>query len=550
MVDGECRLSSFDGLLQIFFEGDTEDKISLPEKKPLIFKLGNDWTGAGRKVSGITKGHFVVIAPNKWERTGHAPVEPEDCADTNFKAHYFFRDGEESDEDVGGFRECEVALAKSRFELTGERVHDDSKDGDLFVGAVPSLKSFPDLDWARVGEEAENGWKGENFKPAAEGSLSKILNGRQGRFFVRVYDSNTKLRDSGQFRYLRDLKEIKVNGERYAENMLLIPPSIGHPTTKVRFIGIDGAAIRPILSSEATRAKEQKNELVVEPHPDGDGILCTLESGAGRVGIALKLPRVWWRIDRDGNETGAWRDTPLAMTRREFRENADAGTAIRLRLPPCAPSAKVGFNEACDRAYRPQKKGSDTEISLADFSDYSQIDRRLNEDASLNVACNGAKLTLIRVSADPAPTIIFFTGKPAAVTAGEQAALRWETRDAEADGIAIYPEIGAVESSGSLDVAPLETTIYTLRLTASGLNDAAKAVTVNVRRPPHAGEKPVARARRKGGGWRRGKGFSYGEIRTAGLTAAEAARRSMRIDGRRSSAHSVNIETIRRLNDA
>ena len=181
MVNGECRLSSFGGHLTIVFENDEQDEFALFDDKPLIFKLRNDWTGDGRKVGGITNGHFVVIAPNEWERIDLVPVEPEGCTDTSFTAHYFFRDGSESAENTGGFRECEVALTTSSFELAGERVFDDSEDGELFVGAVPSLKSFSDIAWVRVGEEAKNGWKGENFNPD-ERTLAEVVDDRQGRF--------------------------------------------------------------------------------------------------------------------------------------------------------------------------------------------------------------------------------------------------------------------------------------------------------------------------------------------------------------------------------
>lgn len=128
--------------------------------------------------------------------------------------------------------------------------------------------------------------------------------------------------------------------------------------------------------------------------------------------------------------------------------------------------------------------------------------------------------------------------------------MRWKTRDAEADGVGIDPEIGAVESSGSLEVTPSETTTYTLRLTASDMDDVRKAVTVTVGFPPQAGEKPVAYVRRADGGWKHGKGFSYGELRAAGLTAAEATQWSIPVDKRRRSTHRANVETIGRLIDA
>ena len=549
MENGEYRLASFSDSLTIVFRNGEQDEFAVFDGKPLIFKLRNNWTGDGRKVDGITKGHFVVIAPNEWERTCRAPVEPVGCTVDGYTAHYFFRDGGEFGKDIVGFRECKVASITSGFELIGERVFDNSQDGDLFVGAIPNLKPLPNIDWVRIGEEEKNGWKGENFKSDKQ-TLSEILNGRQGRFFIRVYNADAKLLDSGEFRYLRDLKEIRVNGERYTAQKLLVPPSTGHPPTMVRFIGVDGATIRLILPSEVPHAQAQGGDLVVEPHPSGDDISCALESDAGRVDIVLNLPRIWWRMKRDGSESGEWRDTPLTMTRQEFREHAHANAAMRLRLPRPITSVRVGFDDELEQVYRPVKGENDSLIPLVDFVDYSQIDQRLNEDASFNVECGGAVLTLIRVSADSVPTIISFACEPATVDAGEQTTLRWETRNAEAGGVVIDPEIGAVESSGSLKVAFFKTTTYTLRLTASGMDDVTKAVTVTASSPPQPGEKQVARVRRVGGGWKQGKGFSYGELRAAGLTAADATRRSMPIDKRRRSTHRANVETMKRLTDS
>ncbi len=549
MVNGECRLSLFSDWLTIVFENGEQDDFALFDDKPLIFKLRDKWTGDGRNVGGITNGHFVVITPNKWERMGRVPVKPEGCTDTSFLAHYFFRDGSGSSEDIGGFREYEIASITSGFELAGGRVFDDSENGELFVGAVPNLKSLPNIAWVRVGEEGENGWKGENFKPNKR-TLAEALNGRQGRFFIRVYDAEAKLLDSGEFRYLRSLKEIRVNGEPYTEHTILIPSSTGHPPTKVRFIRFDGATIRPILPLELTHAEAQGGDLVVKPHVSGDDISCVLESNTNSVDIVLNLPRIWWRMERDGNDSGEWRDTSLAMTRQEFREHAHANATMLLRLPRRIKSVRVGFDDELERAHHRERRENASPIPLADFVDYSQIDRRLNEDASFNVECGGAVLTLIRISADPAPKIISFTHEPETVGAGEQATLRWKTRNVEAGGVVIDPEIGAVESSGSLVVALFKTRTYTLRLTASGTDDVTKTVTVTVRPPPQAGEKPIARVRRAGGGWKHGKGFSYGEIRAAGLTVADATRRSMPIDQRRRSTHRANIKTIGRSIDA
>ena len=540
--DGECCLPSFVGRLSFVFEDDKQNDLPLFDNKPMIFKLLTSWSGDGRRVSGITNGYFIVIAPNDWKRTGHVPVEPENCRDANFSAHYFFRD---DGEDVGGFQEYKIPLSKSGLELTGERLFDDSDCGDLFVGDVPNLEIRQGIAWARIGEERRSGWKGENFNQS-EQSLSEILNNYQGTFFVRVYDFQINLIDSSNFRYMRDLKQISVNGEPYTKNTILLPELNGHPPTEVHFVGIGGATIRPVLSSRLEYIKVQEDSLIVEPNPNVSNIPCILESDSGHVDIVLNLPRVWWRMEQDSKAPSVWQDTPLAMTRQDFREYAYANATICLRLPRRIRSVHVGFNDTVNRSYNRKPKEGNIAICLVDFVDYTQIDQQQYEDASFNVECSGKMLQLIRIIADPVPEIISFMSEPTILVAGDEAIIRWTTRNAEVARIVIDSGIGVVESNGSYRVAPSETTTYTLRLTAPNMDDITRTLTVAVSQSSQLYEKPVALVRSTDGRWRHGKGFSYGELQAAGLTD-NTTLRTISIDKRRRSMHPVNVENVRRL---
>ena len=547
-ANGECRLSSFVGQVSIaFVNGEPAEFLLCDGTTPQIFKLGKDWKGDGRKVGGVTNGHFIVMAPKEWHRKGNAPVEHDGCTDPGFIAHYFFRGRGDSAEDVDGFEEYAALLTQSSFALSGNRVFDDSEEGVLFGGSVPELRPVSEVVQARVGEEREGGWKGENFRPA-ERTLAQVLDGRQGRFFVRVYDDDSKLLDSDEFRYCADLREILVDGAPYSETSLLVPSSTGHSPTEVQFIGVEGELVHPQLETDESRAAVRADgTVVVEPHPDGDALSCILGSDAAGVRVDVRLPRIWWRMGRGDREHDEWRDTPLTMTRQEFRDVAYANEAIRFRLPARVSSVNVGFDEELGRAYRPGKGGREVEISLTDFVDYSQIDQRLNEDALFNVRCRGTVLTLIRVSADPVPTIDAFTCEPTEINAGETATLSWTTRNAEPEDVATHLGSESVGPSGSLSVTPGETTTFTLKLSVPGRDDVTKELTVTVRTQP---SKPFPLVKGGNGEYRRGRGFSPGEVCVAGLTVANAARLSFPVDGRRKSMHPPNIETIKRLIDA
>ena len=548
LVDGEYPLPSLAGRLSIVLTSGERSILPLFEgRTPLIFKLRGDWIGVGRKVGGISSGYFIVIAPDTWRRTGHVPVEPEACSQVGFTAHYFSRESKEAN-DVGNFIECEVALTSDGFKLDGRQVFDEAAQCPLFVGDVPMLHGASNVVWARVGEEEDGGWTGANFNPS-ERSLADVLEGRQGRFFLRVYDDDVKLLDSMEFRYCADLREIRINGAPYTLDTLLIPPAIGHPPAEVRFLGTDGATISPILTGSTDQATVREGVVVAEPHPDGDDISCALESGAGLVSAFIRLPRIWWRIDSD--ELCKWRDTPMAVTRREFREYADADSVIRIRLPKHLGSIKVGFDDEQDRVYRPASEEMNAEarnrtrsasVPLEEFADCQQISQPLSQDATLIAACSGGVLPLIQVSADPIPEVISFSCEPATISARQSVRLQWKTRNAEC--ITLKPEIGTVKPIGSITVTPPVTTTY--KLTLTGVEDMTAAVTVAVRTSPCPDGKLVPRVACRRRRLRAGKGFSARELRAAGVTAAEARHRSIPFDPRRRSSHTTNAETLRK----
>ena len=550
IVGGEYTLPSFDGLLSVVYGEGRRRDVQLFTDDPMVFKLGADWKGRGRSLNGITHGHFIVIAPRKWTRIGNPPVEPEDCTDACFLAHYFYRSKDDPN-DVAGFKECSLALRDVSADLVGGTVEDDARAGRLFGGEPPRLKDAPDIAFARVGEEGGKGWSGENFDPA-ERSLAKVLNGRQGHLYVRVYNQQIELQDSCEFRYLRDLKEIWINDEPYTSSTLLPPGTQGHESATVSFTPTtDDGSLTPIVQS--VHAMVRGGRVVVDPCPEADGVRCTLESEGASVEISLHLPRIWWRVEDGAAEPTEWGDEPLDVTRRQFTERAKRGEIVRVRLPRRFRFVDVGFNSALDRRYSTKAADNPSYVHLllplADFVAYSPVAQRLNEDAVLSVDCEGVAVPVVRIAHDPLPRVDRFTCAPQMVEKGQRATLRWVTFSTEAD-VAIVPSIGPVPPSGSMEVAPKVDTTYTLCLTAPGLGPVTSTVNVTVfarQAKPKGG--PVACVATRHGQFRRGKGFALGEVSAASLTMEEAKRLSIRIDKRRRSTHAVNVAMIRRLSN-
>ena len=545
-TDRRCRVPSLNGRLTVSSQDGRKHIVPLFEGEPLIFKLQKNWAGDGRRTSGITSGYFIVIAPNTWQRTGHAPVEADGCVDSAFRAHYFHRDATASDEGVDGFREWNDSSVAAGIGLTGRRIFDDSDEGELFVGDPPGLKSSLEIEWARVGEEAINGW-GKNFLPHKQ-SLPEVLDGREGRFFLRVYDSKVSMLDSVAFRHLPNLRQIHVNGAEYAQDTVLVPRSTGYSATVVRFVGADGSTLSPVLPVGAFQKALPSGVIEVPPYPDADRITCSLGSDARGVSIVLDLPRIWWRLEDGRADPGAWRGTPLVMTREEFRRHAYSHVTISL-LSRRQASVRAGFDDELDQPYRRTIEDDRIAVPLIHFVDHAQIDRRLNDDACFNVEWAREIVPLIVISADPMPEIVSFTAEPATVVAGEEAVLAWTTRNAGDARAAVNPEAGVVETDGAHTVRPAETTRYTLTLTVFGADDISRTVKVTVVSPPTPEERATPRVISTASGWRTGKGFSSSELQNAGLSVKEAADRSIPIDRRRRTSHRANVETIRSMLD-
>ena len=394
----ECFIPSLHGSLIVSYGDGQELRIPLFEEgTPLIFKLRKDWTGTGRRVSRFTKGYFVIIAPTTWERIGHESSEPAGCIDPAFQVNFW--QVLTSSEDFGGFKEWKIPSSAPVIELIGMCVFDNSKEGDLFVGDVPVLKESPEITWVRVGEEAEAGW-GANFKPR-EKSLPEVLGNRNGWFFLRAYNNDVKLIDSISFRYLRDLRQIRINGEEYTQDMILVPPPSGYPLTKIGFVGADETTLSPYLPQESICTVTPSNLLEIPPSSEADSIMCILESSEGSVNVKLNLPRIWWQIQSDHADPNQWCDTPLTMTRKEFRQHAKANAKIFLSSQQFQ-SVYAGIDEDLEQKYR------QPEIPLKHFTDYRQIANELKVDACFNVKWNEEIFPVIHICADtalPSPSL-------------------------------------------------------------------------------------------------------------------------------------------------
>ena len=400
-ANGEYRLDDFSENLSIMYEDGEETVKVYNGKSPLIFKLRKRWTGDGQKVRGISRGYFILFAPNEWERQGALPVAPEACSDERFSAHYFYTD---SSTTTDGFEGHEVPSNQEAFSLRGNSIYDSSNQGVLFTGNPPDLEIVESVaesvSWVRIGEEGGGYWRGENFRDAEQHTVNNALNGREGWFYVRIYDQNVNLIDSNNFRYSRTLREIRINDAIYSEETLLAPCTDGYPETIIQFINAEGNNIRPKQSGNNSHASIRNDDaVIVKPHPDGDSTEWNVDS----VDTVIVLPRVWWRIIETDDFSDGWRDKPIDMSREEFHENEDA--VVHISVPSNIEELQAGFGSDLDTPYSATLADENEnkrifELPIRDFVDHEEIDTRLLEDTYLQVQFNGEVIPIIRVPAE------------------------------------------------------------------------------------------------------------------------------------------------------
>ena len=121
---------------------------------------------------------------------------------------------------------------------------------------------------------------------------------------------------------------------------------------------------------------------------------------------------------------------------------------------------------------------ADNESSTGDYlREYISKDNTLVPDG---------KPTLEVTYTPPAPTVSIWA-KPTTITLGQSSTLSWSSTDA--DSVDIQPGIGLVGPSGSKQVSPTASTIYTATAYGPGGPSDPKSVLVTVN-PPPAGQPP------------------------------------------------------------
>ena len=405
--DGEYRLPRFSGKLALEWgDGESGEIPLFEEKTPLLFRLtGTEDSLRGHQCRQITNGRFLAIAPADWLREDGEYRERNRCSDPGFGAHFYKVAKDDPPESLGSLGPWNLGADRSAM-LAGGSVVDSSDDGELFVGDPPEVESRSGLKWARVGEERRGGWQGQNFRVEEE-SIARVLDQRQGRFFLRTYaPGSIALADSTVFRYWSDLKEIEVNGEPFREDLVLLPARGQRDHDSVRLIGRHG-----LLTPDECGAHAEivDGAVRVASTPEADNVRLLLREGPSEMHIVVSLPRVWWRLSGKTD----WTNQPVRLTRAEFRR---AGAALEVLGPTAAKQVSAGL----DGEHQPFQAGWDENlrnkrrciIPLDEFRDHRAVTEDVGTGFALRLRLLDCELTAVHLTPDDPPPAVRASTEP------------------------------------------------------------------------------------------------------------------------------------------
>ena len=469
----ECKLQDYSSAITCE-DGEINPEIN-GKKKLYIFRFAKDWHGEGKRVGRISRrGYYLVIASQTQKRINVSPpFKPERCLDKNFLAHYFpAADGKD------GFDGDNNSFISGGFSLKGETIYDNSENGDLFTRPPEIVSDGKPPTWIRIAEIGGGNW---GNVVSSDKTVEDALEGRSGGFYIRINDVRREI-DSMYFRFSSLLRKILINDIEYSEETVLIPSAAGHNAAQIRFVGIDGENLHLRLKSENHYISMREDGAVnIEPHPDGDFSQWTIEENNGtQVDIGIALPRIWWRIDKNGE----WRDKPMTMTHEEFRnlnKNMEISIPANIRYLMVGIKGTPGM-KCPARLNRDKVNRAMVKIRWIELIDLVRGDP---VKAELQAAHDGMGLSLIHLLADPQPLKMDDMGP---------AGKKREKKQSRTATLKIkYPNDPKVKTSH---------------------------------------------------GWRRGRGFSIKEIYQAGFSARGIRIRGWMVDVRRKTVHNDNIDIL------
>lgn len=342
--------------------GSMETKRCFDASDHRIFKVANSGAN-GRYVARVTRGNYVVIAPQVLSRDetvgGTAPVAPENVIPEHAKvlAHHLLVEGKKDSLvlDGGGPLRVEVRPSTAtEYELIGNIIEDaHAGAGPLFGREAPRLR----MERAAKPSLFVVGVEGPSPRPRARQAAVSFIELRDWLddnepewFYVRAYDANDELLESLDFRYVKGLEAIEV------DELSPLPGPQGHRPANVVFHVAPGTVVSPvdgppeIMSLDPARVERA----VLPARPDAGRATWRLSSGSGNgVEVVVHVPRIWWALTKSDNadEPHAWSDRPHILSVDDLRPTSSMHLSVLLPEPGWADEVMVGFRDGSPRRF-------------------------------------------------------------------------------------------------------------------------------------------------------------------------------------------------------
>lgn len=326
-----------------------------------IFKVAR--SGAkGRCVARVTRGNYVVIAPQALSRDetagGTAPVAPENVIPEQARvlAHHLLVKGREDGLVLNGAGASRVEVRPSTatvYRLIGNIIK------DAHTGAGPLFGREPPRFRVEGAEEPSLfvvGVEGPSMRPrprqaavSFDGLRDWLDENEPGWFYVRAYDANDGLLESLDFRYVKSLEAIEVD-----ELSSPLPGPEGHRPATVVLRVAPGTMVSPvdgppeIISLDPARAER----VVLPARPDAGKATWRVSSGDGSaVEVVVHVPRIWWAFTASGNadEPPTWSDRMRMLSVDDLRPTSQKHLSVLLPEPGWADEVTVGFRDGSPR---------------------------------------------------------------------------------------------------------------------------------------------------------------------------------------------------------
>jgi len=360
-------------------------------KDYLIFKMRNRWKDPGRLVRYSTTGYYLIIAPKDWERdieiSGSTTIITESTQFPEFRVNFFYL--EKTGINTIGLitsegKRVRVDSKSPRFKLVGNEICDASEDkGPLFgqypprIQAVDVTRGWTDVGLIIVGEEGggRNRWR-DSFVPnpnmMEQTAFDELINGRSGWYFLRVYDKNDDLIESMDFRFLRNLRDIKIE---YCSSGL--PKPTGHENAIVKFLHHPDCMVT--LKDEDKQhllhihLENDQTSVNVPRDPHCDNTNWILNDRGVEIEVSIVVERIWWSLGPLEAVPRTWDDRPIPLSRKDFNAITDNALWVRFPRPRFVEKIGVGFDREKSRFYRVEVEKQEVPIPLRDFCDCEEI---------------------------------------------------------------------------------------------------------------------------------------------------------------------------------